>query len=144
MKFWDTSAIVPILVSEDATDAVRKLYGDDPAMIVSWLTPVECASAIARAERDALLSQAEITIAFERLDALAALWHEVEPSNEVRNVARRFLRVHKLRSADALQLASATLAAEWRPASLTVVTLDSRLEGAAAKEGFTIVVPGSH
>jgi len=141
MKFWDSSAIVPMLVSEEATDAVRKLYGDDPAMVVSWLTPVECASAISRAEREASLSPHETADAFDRLDALAASWHEVEPSNEVRQVARRLLRVHRLRSADALQLASATLAAEWRPPSLTVVTLDDRLEDAALKEGFALIVP---
>jgi predicted nucleic acid-binding protein len=51
----------------------------------------------------------------------------------------RFLRVHPLRAADALQLAAAFMAAERRPASLQVVTLDERLADAARKEGFALV-----
>jgi len=142
VRFWDTSAIVPLLVSEESTESARQLYGADPQMIVSWLTPVECASAIARAEHDALLSQSEATEAFARLDEVALVWREVEPSGDVREAARRLLRVHRLRAADALQLAAATLAAERRPASLTLVTLDDRLEAAALKEGFVVLVPG--
>ena len=51
----------------------------------------------------------------------------------------RFLRVHSLRAADALQLAAAFVAAERRPASLQVVTLDERLADAMRKEGFALV-----
>jgi hypothetical protein len=48
------------------------------------------------------------------------------------------LRVHPLRAADALQLAAAFIAAERRPSSLEVVTLDDRLAAAARKEGFVL------
>jgi hypothetical protein len=51
----------------------------------------------------------------------------------------RFLRVHPLRAADALQLAAAFLAAERRPSSLELVTLDDRLADAARKEGFELI-----
>ena len=51
----------------------------------------------------------------------------------------RFLRVHPLRAADALQLAAAFIAAERRPSSLEVVTLDDRLAAAARKEGFALI-----
>jgi predicted nucleic acid-binding protein len=142
VRFWDTSALVPLLVAEDATEAVRACYGADPVVLVAWTTAVECASAIARAERDELLTLAEATAAFARLDELARVWREVEPSDDVRDVARRLLRVHRLRAADALQVASATMAAERRPSSLVVVTLDERLEAAAAREGFPVLVPG--
>jgi hypothetical protein len=43
--------------------------------------------------------------------------------------------------ADAIQLASATLAAERRPPTVAVVTLDDRLKAAAAREGFPVIVP---
>jgi uncharacterized protein len=49
----------------------------------------------------------------------------------LREAAVRFLRVHPLRAADALQLAAAFVAAERRPSSLEVVTLDDRLAVAA-------------
>jgi predicted nucleic acid-binding protein len=57
----------------------------------------------------------------------------------VREAAVRFLRVHPLRAADALQLAAAFVAAERRPSSLEVVTLDDRLAVAARKEGFALI-----
>jgi predicted nucleic acid-binding protein len=44
-----------------------------------------------------------------------------------------------LRAADALQLAAAYIAAERRPISLEMVTLDERLATAAQKEGFAII-----
>jgi uncharacterized protein len=44
-----------------------------------------------------------------------------------------------LRAADALQLAAAFVAAEGRPSSLQLVTLDERLADAASKEGFILV-----
>ena len=74
-----------------------------------------------------------------RLQHLSAGWHEIDPSDEIRETASRFLRVHPLRAADALQLAAAFAAAERRPASLEIVTLDDRLANAARKEGFALL-----
>jgi len=78
-------------------------------------------------------------LALKRLRQLAAGWHEVDPSDAIREAATRFVRVHPLRAADALQLAAAFLAAERRPASLEIVTLDDRLGAAARKEGFAVI-----
>jgi uncharacterized protein len=47
--------------------------------------------------------------------------------------------VHPLRAADALQLAAAFAAAEGRPGSLELITLDDRLCLAARKKGFAVV-----
>jgi predicted nucleic acid-binding protein len=138
MKFWDSSAIVPLCVEETATDRALALVNDDPEVAIWWATPVECASAVARLEREAALTPVETAEAFHRLDLLARSWFEIEPHDELREVARRLLRVHPLRAADALQLAAAYLAAERRPPTLEVVTLDERLRQAALKEGFRV------
>lgn len=135
MRFWDTSAVVPLLVSEDRTDAALGILREDPALGVWWGTPVECASAIARLEREGA-DPARVEEAFARLDELARAWTEVEPHEELRQVARRLLRVHPLRAADALQLAAAYLLSERRPPTLAVVTFDERVRLAALKEGF--------
>lgn len=139
MKFWDASAIVPLLVAERTTRSVQALARRDSEMLVWWESPVECASALARLERGALLDAKGAAAAFDRLKQLADGWHEIEPSELVRENALRFLRVHPLRAADALQLAAAFLAAERRPSSLEVVTLDERLAEAARKEGFELI-----
>lgn len=139
MKFWDASAIVPLLVAEPATQRVQALARRDPDMLVWWGSEVECVSALARLERVAALDTKGIALALSRLKQLADGWHEVEAGEVVRESAVRFLRVHPLRAADALQLAAAFIAAERRPSSLDFVTLDDRLSDAARKEGFVLV-----
>ena len=139
MKFWDASAIVPLLIAEAATRRLQALAAGDPDLLVWWGSPVECVSALARLERDGALDPQAAVLAFDQLKQLAAGWHEVDPSDIVREVAARFLRVHPLRVADALQLAAAFVAAEQRPASLEMITLDERLASAAQKEGFAVI-----
>jgi uncharacterized protein len=139
VSFWDASAIVPLLVTEPATRQLQGLAAKDPEMLVWWGSEVECVSALAGLERSGALNPHALTLALKRLAQLASAWHEVDPSDAIREAAVRFLRVHALRAADALQLAAAFLAAERRPASLEVITLDDRLANAAAKEGFAIV-----
>jgi uncharacterized protein len=118
---------------------MQEIVAQDPVMLVWWATEVECASAIARLERDGGLDASAVAPTFNRLKQLAGGWHEIDPSDAVRETAVRFLRVHPLRTADALQLAAAFVAAEQRPSSLEVVTLDDRLASAARKEGFLLV-----
>ncbi len=142
MRFWDASAIVPLLVAEPSTRRVQALAAQEDAMLVWWGSEIECISALARLERDGALSSQAITHALQRLRQLAAGWHEVDPNDAVREAAARFLRVHPLRAADALQLAAAFLAAERRPASMEIVTLDERLGAAARKEGFAVTDMG--
>jgi predicted nucleic acid-binding protein len=139
VKFWDASAIVPLLVAEGSTRRLQALAAKDSAMLVWWGSAIECISALARLERDGALSARAMTLALQRLRQLSAGWHEVDPSDEIREAAARFLRVHALRAADALQLAAAFAAAERRPTSLEIVTLDDRLANAARKEGFAVL-----
>lgn len=138
MKFWDSSSLVPLLVEEEITVPLRDLYLDEAGAIVWWGSPVECASAVARREREDRLSPQAATEALGRLDALARHWHRIEPVDAVLEMARRLLRVHPLRAADSLQLAAAVLASEGRPSTLEFVCLDDRLGVAAQREGFLV------
>jgi predicted nucleic acid-binding protein len=138
MKFWDASAIVPLLITEPATREMQALASRDGVMLVWWATAVECASALSRLERDGALDDEAATTSFDRLKQLSASWHEVEASDAVRDAAIRFLRVHPLRAADALQLAAAFIAANREPTTLELVTLDDRVAAAARKEGFAL------
>ena len=139
MRFWDASAIVPLLVAESSTRRLQTLAAEDSAILVWWGCEVECVSALARLEREGAFNEAAMTAALARLRQLVAGWHEVDPSDAIREAATRFLRVHPLRAADALQLAAAFLAAERRTASLELVTLDDRVAAAARKEGFAVI-----
>jgi hypothetical protein len=139
MRFWDASAVVPLLVAERSTKAMQAQAEQDPDIFVWWGSEVECASALCRLERMGGLNASALALALSRLKQLASAWHEVEPSDLVRDHALRFLRVHPLRAADAMQLAAAFVVAEMRPSTLAFLTLDERLAEAASKEGFALV-----
>jgi len=141
MKFWDSSAIVPLIVPETTSRALRELYDADPVMVAWWGTEIECTSALARRQRLGHLSDDVVADGLARLGILRLAWHEVEPSEEVRESAKRLLRVHDLRTADALQLAAAFFVAEARPSTLEFVSLDDRLLAAARREGFVVARP---
>jgi uncharacterized protein len=141
MKFWDSSAVIPLLVSELMSVSMQELFKSDPIIVAWWATEIECTSAIARRHRLGRLSEETTEEAFRRLTSLRAGWHEVEPSEEIRESAKRLLRVHDLRTADALQLAAAFFAAEARPSTLEFTSLDERLLAAARREGFFITKP---
>lgn len=143
MKFWDSSAIVPLVVEEPVTSAVVGLYRDDPLMLVWWGAETECVSALARLERQRAISPDSLTQALERLRALKSTWQEIQPVELLKETAIRLLRVHNLRAGDSLQLAAAILASEHRPSSIGFVCLDERLTLAAQREGFNVIVPVS-
>ena len=139
MRFWDSSALVPLLAEEATTDAMRKRLREDREVLVWWAAQVECVSALMRRIREGRLVRKDVVRAEQRLQHLTRAWLEVVPTEPVRATAQRLLRVHPLRAADALQLAAAVVAAEHEAASLDLVTLDDRLAEAAEREGFRVL-----
>ena len=130
--------MVPLLVRQVASARMHALHTQDPDMAAWWGTTVECVSAIARLEREGLLSPASSVEAFRRLEGLHPSWYEIEPGEELRDTAKRFLRIHSLSASDALQLAAAFVACERRPERLELLSLDERLCEAARREGFIL------
>lgn len=139
MKYWDSSALVPLLLPEAMTADVRRVLAADPQVVTFWTTEVEIVSAIARRERRGALEPAPVSTALARLEKLRTEWSEVLPVDSVRDCARRLLRTHDLRTADSLQLAAAIVASDHRPSSLPFVCLDGRLRTAAGKEGLPVL-----
>lgn len=137
--FWDSSAVVPLLVEEQESGWLLELVEGESAMLVWWGTTVECVSALSRLEREGGIERRAMAQALRRLRALQRAWHEVQPIEPVREAAARLLRVHDLRAADALQLAAAIVAGRGRPAEFTVVCLDARLAAACEREGFEVL-----
>lgn len=135
MRFWDSSALVPLVLEQPRSNEARNLLARDDELVVWWASSIECASAIARLHRDGLLTMPGARDARALLDALRKSWFEVQPGDAVREQALRLLRVHPLRAADALQLAAAL---EWAgaPPEGDFVTFDDRLREAAVREGF--------
>jgi predicted nucleic acid-binding protein len=142
MKFWDASAIIPLCLEEPRTPLLKQLAEDDETIVVWWATPVECASALARLRREGILHTSDEDQAHAILARLATSWMEITPSQEVRHHAKRALRLHPLRAADALQLAAALVWVQGQPFGQHFVCLDRRLREAAHREGFVIFPTG--
>jgi predicted nucleic acid-binding protein len=141
VRFWDSSSVVHLLVRQPASVDVTAVFRQDPVVVAWWGTEVECASAIARLEREGRLAAPDVAAAHRRLESHVTSWREVAPSERVRKTAQRLLRVHPLRAGDAFQLAAAIVAADGEPGTLPFVTLDDRLARAAEREGFPVIEP---
>ena len=139
MRYWDSSALVPALVSDVTSPRVLTIAAQDPAVTTWWGTPVECVSAFARLEREGRLTPTTLSEALGRLRMAAPQWTDVPASQDVREHAIRVVRIYHLRAADALQLAAAIVAADFQPRTLDFVTLDTRQAEAADKEGFRVI-----
>jgi predicted nucleic acid-binding protein len=137
MKYWDSSAIVSLLVKEASTPSLRALREKDPEQAVWCLTPVEIASALARRVREGLPAVQEQAIGAGFV-VLAETWREVSSLDLVRSRALRILNSHALRAADAMQLGAALVACDEKPEALPFVCVDDRLREAARKEGFRV------
>lgn len=141
MRFWDSSAIVPLVCAESASRACRSWLRADPVMLVWVLAATEVISALSRKRREEALDRDLFAAAKRRLAKLERAWNEVAQIEAVRARARRLLEVHPLRAADALHLAAALVVVEERTDSIQFVTFDSRLAEAAAREGFEVLRP---
>ena len=138
MRFWDSSAVVPLLVRQESSPRAEGWLVEDAGMVLWTLTSVEVVSAFRRLVRERALEEAGARLAEGRLDHLVRTCHMVIDVPAVKGLATRLLRIHVLRAFDALQLGAALLWAEGRPGGRTLHTLDGRLRGAAEREGFVV------
>lgn len=139
MRFWDSSALVPLLLYEPASGSVRSLLDEDSAILAWRLAGTEVVSALWHRRRAGEIDEAVRVSAEMSLAVLEKVWTTVEDAAHVDRRARRLLAVHPLRAADALQLAAALVACDERPDVLAFVTLDGRLGDAARREGFDVL-----
>ena len=139
MRFWDSSALVPLIVSQPTSSIVDQWLATDAAIVVWTLTSLELASAVARLAREGSMHESAAHEAESRIDQLLNSCHRVIDVEAVKAQARRLLRTHPLRAADALQLGAAWEWAMGRPSERTFHTFDSRLGLAARREGFLVL-----
>ena len=118
MRFWDTSAVIPLLANEPSRERLLEQLEQDPQVLIGWGTTVEVACALVR--------------------QLADSWHEIVPSDAVRRTAERLLRMHALRAADSLACRCADCRRP-RACHSGDPLPESRLSSAARREGFTVL-----
>ena len=137
--FWDTSALVPLCCFQPQSAQARQVARAYNRQVVWWGTVIEAASSLNRLIREGTLNLKESKQALARLDYLRDRWNEIQPTDGVRDRAERLLRIHKLRAADALQLAAALVWCRDRPQGRALIGADGNLSEAASAEGFTVI-----
>jgi len=138
MKFWDASALVPLLLPEKQTDYCLRIFKGDQEILLWCLSRVEVASALTRRLREQALPFDRFQAAKMRFHRIFESAYQVTALEKVMNRAVRLLEVHPLRAADACQLASSLVATGEDPSRLPMVCFDERLKEAAMKEGFVV------
>lgn len=139
VRFWDSSAVVPLIVAQASSPVADGWLAQDPEVALWTLTSVELTSALQRLVREGRLGEKAAALAEARADELVKTSHVVINVETVKLQARRLLRLHTLRAADALQLAAALEWAGGRAMGRCLHTLDAQLARAAAREGFDVL-----
>src|SRR2546426_11396245 len=126
VRFWDSSAVVPLLIHQERSSRVASWVSGDNAMVVWTLTPVEVVSALRRLVRERAVSEDAARVAEIRLGEMMERGHVVIDVEGVKSLAARLLRSECSRSNRAPRdLATSTSITTWH---LSEVRLGEMLE----------------
>lgn len=131
--YFDSSALVKLLVEEEGTDLASQLWDGCDAALSSRLAYPEVRAALAAAYRNHTLDLAGLEDALEIWEEFWSATRPVELLAEVERHAGELAQRHSLRGADAVHLASAMTV----PTSeLVIAVWDRRLHAGADAEGI--------
>ena len=115
--FFDTSALVPLIVAQPSGQEARKAYRKFARQVVAWTTPIEAAGAMYRSVRLGALSEANARRALGRLSQLEKRWTEILATESVRALSINLLANYSLR-----RLTPFNLHQRWCGAITSLVT----------------------
>ena len=138
MRFWDSSAIIPLIVIEDQSQYCINAFKADNEIMVWTMSKIEVFSALCRRFREDSLNEKTFELAKTRMNDLFDIVFEIVALSKVKERALRLLQVHTLRAADAMQLASVLVATQEDTSKLPIMCFDDRLKQAAKREGFIV------
>lgn len=138
MRFWDSSAIIPLLVLEEQTEYCVNAFKADNEIMVWTMSKIEVFSALCRRIRENALNLESFESANRRMNDLFDIAFDIVSISKVKQRALRLLQVHPLKAADALQLASVLVATQEDTSKVSIMCFDEILKQAARREGFTV------
>ena len=133
--FWDTSALVPLLLRQSNTSRALAVY-KTLDVVVWWATPVEIASAVARLLRTGKISTDDFAKSRNLANALFSSWAVIFPTDAIRATSMQLVERYDLRAADSLQLAAALHWCGDAPQGRIFLSGDQKLHDAALLSGF--------
>jgi uncharacterized protein len=138
IAYFDTSAIVPLLVHEPTTDHCARLWNEATRIVCARLVYPEACAALARAVRIQRLTSAQMVAATAELDDLVDQVDFIEITENLAVVAGRLAQQHGLRGYDAVHLAAGVTIADH---DVVFATGDGDLADAATASGLATAVP---
>lgn len=136
--YFDTSALVKLLVLETGSPLAVALWERADAVVTSRIADVEVKSVLAAAERIGRIDAAPAAQARDRWKELLPGLALVEVTAQITSRAADLADRRPLRAGDALHLASALL---FRDAGVVLAAWDRRLSAAGRAEGLTVLPP---
>lgn len=133
--YFDTSAIVPLIVEESSSPVCVRLFNDATRVVSVRLMYPEASAALARAERLGRLTPAQHRAAVHDLDELVADFDHVEVTEQLAKTAGGLARKHRLRGYGAVHLAASVSAADD---NYVIATGDHDLAAAAHASGLSV------
>ena len=138
--YFDTSALVKVLVQEAGSDRARLLWDQTSSPVASRLAYPEARAALASAVRGGRLTPSHGRMAKGTLGRLWSQVHVIELTQAVAEAAGDLAERFALRGYDAVHLASALALGD---PSAVVATWDRDLADAAVSAGLSIAPPGA-
>jgi predicted nucleic acid-binding protein len=135
LVYFDSSALVKLVVEESGTDLAAELWDGCDAALSSRLAYPEVRAALAAAGRNHDLDARGLATALAAWEDLWAATRPVELTADVEHLAGELTARHPLRGADAVHLASALAVG---PADLVVAVWDGRLHAAVIVEQLVV------
>jgi predicted nucleic acid-binding protein len=136
----DASFLVPFLVEEPASDAVKAYLATRPDRLISDFAAAEVASALSRLVRTGLLTAGQGAARLADFDAWRAA---VSSTADIHAADVRLAYAYVRRFDLALRVPDALHLAIVNRLQATLVTLDRRLERAAWELGIGVEMPGT-
>ena len=137
LAFWDTSAIVPLCCFQTKSQHLRQLRRKYE-IVAWWASLIEGQSALKRLLLENEISQTAYEEAVKRLNIQSQAWREIQPTENVRKLAKELIQTQNLRTLDALQLASALVWCFEKPKGRIFVCCDDKLSESAEIIGFSV------
>ena len=138
IAYFDTSAIVPLLVHEPTTDHCARVWNEATRIVCARLVYPEACAALARAVRMQRLTSTQMVAATAELDDLVDQVDFIEITENLARVAGRLAQQHGLRGYDAVHLAAGVTIADH---DVVFVTGDADLADAATASGLATAIP---
>ena len=135
IAYFDTSAIVPLLIEEHGTASARDIWSSADRMASVRLARVEAGAALAKAARMGRITAAQLRSSVQSLDDVMAQLHLVELDEHLVCTAGDLAESESLRAYDAVHLAAALQVSE---PDLVFVAGDRALLAAGISVGLNI------